>query len=281
LPYLTAPPLARPARAGEPGFSQGGRIYENPRTGATAVSITSVTKVKAKPAVEAWQLKKCGEYAADNIVELHGLLSGKEAAELEAARKQAVDLVRQAPDEHTSKASSNGDLVHDAIDALYKTGELPDTGSWSLTAKRMFRAFLKWNERYKPEYVDSEFTVWSEKYGYAGTADLALIIAGYLALIDSKTGNGTYPEVGLQLAALANADYIINPDGSTRPLPRFERFAVLHIRPTYVDLEPINYIDHCFTAFRALRNVRWWDDYVALHVIGTPTRTESPLKEAS
>jgi hypothetical protein len=278
---LTAPPLARPARAGEPGFSQGGRVYANPRTGAIAVSITSVTKVKAKPAVDEWSKRKCGEYAADNIDGLYQRLHGKTSDDLKAERAQVVDLVRQAPDEHSNKASANGDLVHDAIDEFYKTGALPVVDDWPLTAKRMFRAFLKWNDRYRPQYVDSEFTVWSEKYGYAGTADLALIIAGHLALIDSKTGNGTYPEVGLQLAALAKADYIINPDGSTRPLPSFERFAVLHIRPTYVDLEPINYIDYCFTAFRALRNVRWWDDYVALHVIGNATRTESPLKEAS
>jgi hypothetical protein len=53
-----------------------------------------------------------------------------------------------------------------------------------------------------------------------------------VVLLDVKTGNRVYPEVCLQLAAYAAADFIGDPDGTTeQPLPAIHAGAVLHLRP--------------------------------------------------
>src|SRR4029453_3802172 len=72
-----------------------------------------------------------------------------------------------------------------------------------------------------PGFLAAEQTVYSRRYGYAGTFDLLATLPGHgLVLVDVKTGNRVYPEVCLQLAAYAPADFIGQPDPITeQPLP--------------------------------------------------------------
>jgi len=58
--------------------------------------------------------------------------------------------------------------------------------------------------------------------------------------VDVKTGNRIYPEVCLQLAAYAAADFIGQPDTTTeQPLPTIAAGAVLHLRPDGYQLLPV------------------------------------------
>jgi len=52
-----------------------------------------------------------------------------------------------------------------------------------------------------------------------------------VVLVDVKTGTRVYPEVCLQLAAYAAADFIGRPDGTEQLLPGLQAGAVLHLRP--------------------------------------------------
>ena len=268
---MTAPALARPARQGEPGYP-GGRVYEHPITRAVVPSITAVDNMLAKDALKFWAARECAEYAATNWVEL---------AKLSIADR--VEMIRKAPWRVSGEAAADGDTVHDAIDTYIKTGQAPSSatlGAWSLTARRMWRAFTLFDARYRPRWVNAEFTVWSDRFGYAGTADWSAYIGSGLVLGDTKTGKSVYPEVGLQVSAIANADYILHPDGTQEPLPKWDRYAVLHVRPTYTRLSPLTNIPECFEAFKALRILKYWDDYIAPGIIGEAPKTESPLKAA-
>src|SRR6266508_1077439 len=93
----------------------------------------------------------------------------------------------------------------------------------------------------KPVFLLAERTVYSRRYGYAGTFDLLATLPGLgVVLLDVKTGNRVYPEVCLQLAAYAAGDFIGDPDGTTeRPLPTIHAGAVLHLRPGGYHLLPI------------------------------------------
>ena len=53
----------------------------------------------------------------------------------------------------------------------------------------MWRQFGGFLDKYKPQWVDSEFTVWSETHGYAGTADWAALLGKNLVLGDQKQVN--------------------------------------------------------------------------------------------
>jgi hypothetical protein len=113
-------------------------------------------------------------------------------------------------------------------------------------------------ETYKPSWSLSEFTVWSDAHNYAGTADLAAYIGNALVLIDHKTGKNAYPDTALQLAALANADFILSPDGTEMPLPKFDRCGILHIRPRSCRLIPVDHIEEAFSAFLGLKACFDW-----------------------
>lgn len=259
---VTAPALARPARMGEPGFTSGGRIYEDPITGKIAVSITSVTSMLPKDALKYWAAKQAAEYAADNLDTLAAL-----------DRDARVSVIKGAPWRTSGKAADNGDIVHSWIENYIKGGQSfgdfnAELARSSLTAKRMWGSFQKFVGQYNPEFTDSEFTVWSERYDYAGTGDWSARIGQWHVLGDTKTGKGVYPEVGLQIAALANADYIINADGTRRELPRFDKFGVLHIRPMGFKLVPLFHIDECFQAFVNARGIKRWKDNFADLVVG-------------
>ena len=79
------------------------------------------------------------------------------------------------------------------------------------------------------------------RFGYAGTFDAIATLPGVgVVLLDVKTGNRVYPEVCLQLAAFAAAEFIGDPDGVTeQPLPEVHAGAVLHLQPGGYRLLPV------------------------------------------
>ena len=214
--------------------------------------------MKNIPALKYWAAKECAGYAADNIGRL---------AQLD--REEIFQLVKGSPFTQRGKRNQSsliGDIVHGWIDSLIKTGQEIDSGIYTdkdgkqqrapVQAMQMWRQFTGetgFLDRYKPRWVASEFTVWSDTYGYAGTADWAAYIGDSLVLGDNKTGNQVYPDVAMQLAALARADYILEVDGTEKPLPKFDKYAVLHLRPMFSRLIPVESTDEWFKAFLGLK----------------------------
>jgi hypothetical protein len=239
-------------------MTEHGRFYYHPGRGHDGKpSITNIIGKKFKPLFGAG-MKEAANYAADNIATL---------ATLE--REQIFQLCTHTP-RRPDSPSAIGDIVHGMIERYVK-GDAPThdevMGSHQ-TVKWMWGQFLKFQEYYKPEYTGSEFTVWSDKYGYAGTADLGFRIGGAHVLCDAKTGKATYPEVAMQLAAIQYADFIITPDGRELPIPQYDRYAVLHIRPRSATLKPVFKIPEAFEAFLALKKVFDWDVFHANEAIG-------------
>jgi hypothetical protein len=218
-------------------------------------SITNVIGMKNKPGIAYWGYKKCGEFVADNVDTIIALAKKDPAA--------VVDVVKGAPNRSTATSGDRGDLVHLWIERRIKSdgkeptaeeiAENPDK-----TAREMWASFLGIEKRYHPEWMLSETTVWSDKYDYAGTIDWVARIGGKITLGDTKTGNNVYPEVGLQTAAAAYADYAIDENGNPFELPVPERFAALHIRPRGSRLIPLALPKENFRAFLGLRAIFEW-----------------------
>jgi hypothetical protein len=239
-------------------------------------SITNIKQVKNVP-LGGWASRKCAEYTAENIASLATL-----------SPVEIKELVKGAPwraDPDKPNEAGIGDIVHDWIDQYVKNGgtSSPNTEVYydregqehpaPITAKRMWRQFTGIIDRYHPEFIESEWTVWSDKYGYAGTADLSAYIGPqrWTTLIDNKTGKRPYPDMAMQLGALAYADFILDVDGTERPIPPFTRFAILHIRPMSATLVPIpkEAVDAWFKAFLGLKVVfdciNEWEDKTLLY----------------
>jgi hypothetical protein len=115
----------------------------------------------------------------------------------------------------------------------------------------MWKSFIAWSDYYQPEFLYSEYCVWSHTHGYAGTGDFIAKIRNRIIFGDHKTGTNLYPEVGLQLSAAINADAILTPDGEEIPVPGADAAAALHIRPMSASLIPVRHIDDCWTTFLA------------------------------
>jgi len=234
-----------------------GRYYVHPGKQSQVPSITNIKDMKNIPALKYWAARECADYAADNVAKLAAL-----------GREEIFTLVKGAPFQRTGKKNQSslvGDIVHHWVDLTIK-GEPVDTTMYTkkdgtviqppLQAKQMWRQFSGpggFLDRYRPKWIDSEFTVWSDKFGYAGTADWSAHIGNALVLGDTKTGNNVYPDTGMQLAALANADYILEVDGTEKPIPHFDRYAILHIRPLHSKLIPVEHTDEWFKAFLGLK----------------------------
>lgn len=252
-----------------------GRFYVHPRSKAQVPSITNIISQKDKPALKWWASKQAAIFAAQNIDVIRQLKT-------EAER---VDLIKGAPFRKTGDSANVGNTVHDWIDGYAKNylensgardWEPEELASAPLTARRMWNQFKHIDGYYQIEWMVSEFTVWSEAHQYAGTGDWIAKIGDSVIYGDTKTGNGVYPEVGMQVAAGASADYALDGNGEEYQLPIAERFAVLHVRPTYTRLSPLEGIPGCFKAFLGLRAVFEWHCQESENVIGYAPQLKGP-----
>ena len=108
------------------------------------------------------------------------------------------------------KAGKEGTQVHEAAEKLVKGEEvswMDDYGNarYSQIVWEMILKFAEFWNTYKPELISTEDFVWSDKYKYAGTADLIVEMDGERWLLDVKTSNNLHRSYNLQLAAYAKA----------------------------------------------------------------------------
>jgi hypothetical protein len=233
----------------------GYRKYIHPQTGESVPSVTTIMKSLPKQEVLVpWASRMSAEHADANWARLSTL-----------PHRERVEEIKNAHQVYKDKRGDVGDEVHALIDCWSKGTPFPEV---TTEVKQYARSFTKFMMSARPEFIENEVTLWSRKHGYAGTADFIARIDGRIVLGDVKSGRRLYPEVGIQLSALAHADFIIRVDGSEEPLPLIERMAGLHIRPRSWKLQYVNHGDLCFDCFLAAKTVMEWTDYVAEEVLG-------------
>lgn len=251
-----------------------GRFYTHPAKGNDVPSITNVKDIMGVAALKYWASNECARYTADNVSKLVNL-----------EWDDIFQLVKKAPFSRSGKKAESsrvGDMVHDWIDQVVKGTPYGDVDisvwvdrfgeEWKPppTARQMWLQFGGKGDSFlnimRPEYIMSEFTVWSEKHNYAGTMDWAARCGGkrLLTLGDNKTGKSVYADMALQLAAGQYADYVLMPDANQEcgyrkiDIPQFDMYAILHIRPRGWSLVPIYKVREAFDAFLGLRAAFQW-----------------------
>jgi len=249
---VTAPTLAATSPDGHRVYAWAGRAYPS----VTAVINGGVPK----PFLARWAAKAAAEYAVAHLDHLAQLPAG-----------QAVREVKRAPWEQSGAAAGLGDAVHAAVEA-HATGqprpELP------AEAAPYLEGFDRFAAEHRPSFVLAERTVYSRRYGYAGTFDAIATLPGMgVVLLDVKTGRRVYPEACLQLAAYAAAEFVGDPDGRTEhPMPELDAGAVLHLRPGGYRLIPVPIGRAVFEAFLAALAVFRFATDLAPTLLPTPDR---------
>jgi hypothetical protein len=226
----------------------GSRFYVDPDSGAKVPGVTSVVGMLPKGFLMYWAAKMAAEFAVDNLAVVNALAA--------ADRTGAIDLIKGASRRYTAQAGETGTAVHGYFEErmLGKPGRVtPDIADFVPHVE----AFL---DRWQPEVLYVEDTVWSDTHGYAGSFDAIVNIEGETVVLDAKTSkSGVHAETALQLAAYRYADRIVTRDNVA--VPELTGGAVLHLRPEGYKLIPIACGEREFEFFLTLRQVFEWEAY--------------------
>jgi hypothetical protein len=237
-------------------------------------SVTTILNNINKPALVNWAALEVAKYAYKERSTWHNLEEGA-----------AVDLLKRAPYRDSRKKMDIGSAVHIAVDAFIKRGtqaatvEPPETGDLDLLP--YIAGAVRFLDDHVTRVIASEVTFVNLAYRYAGTCDLvAKTKEGPLAVIDWKTGKRLYPEVALQLAAYANNEFSVNPDGSRQKLPPIDTAIAVHLdgEGGYT-AQPIELSEQLFRTFTALRTLQKWRDTMESSILGDPLPLGEPVPD--
>lgn len=186
--------------------------------------VTTVIRALDKPGLINWAKRETARCAVDNFDFVTDLIA-------RGGKKAAMDWLASIPDFIRDTAGDLGSGVHATAEAISRSEEVT-VPTEQIPFIKGYRQFLA---DYQPDFISLERFVFSEK-GYGGTYDwLARMVIRnrkVVVLGDTKTSKDVYPEIGLQLAALGNADWVGLPEDPKKyRLPKIDTFAVLHIRP--------------------------------------------------
>ena len=111
------------------------------------------------------------------------------------------------------KAGDEGSLIHDAID-MYLKGEqvVWNDEVYSFRVWTQILKIFSFFETHKPEIIENEVSITSDKYRIGGTIDLICRLNGELWLIDYKSSNALYKTHELQISAYATMWNEVFPD---------------------------------------------------------------------
>lgn len=99
-----------------------------------------------------------------------------------------------------------GSKMHDAYEKLLNGVELNLAKDYPTTKeKKHIISFYTWYNATKPTEIQTEHTIASVKYRFAGTLDLACKINGETWIIDFKTSSGIYMSHEMQITAYKQA----------------------------------------------------------------------------
>jgi hypothetical protein len=236
-----------------------GRSYIWPPTGEEFVSVTTVQRAMAKEGLVYWSARVVAEGALEKLPQW-------QAIRRDEGDEAAVRFLKGLPWSQRDKAADAGSAVHGAIDAEQKGQPVP---TWPTKLSGFREQYERFKAAYRPEWITSEATVYSRKYGFAGTLDWIARIGGRVLLGDVKSGERVYDEVALQLAAYRYAEWMDLGDMVEHPLPSVEACAVLHLRPRMFQLVEVRADEQMFEAFLHLIQVyRWMQDVAVSSPVG-------------
>lgn len=219
-----------------------GRIYRHPVTGREVPSVTTISGMLHRPALERWKLATAAEKAVSDAA--HGVAAGR----------AAVVAAVGEPERIAAEAAELGDEVHNAAEAAAK-GQMVSVSKRAAPYLKSWQAFMA---NHQVKVLAVEQTVWNETVGYAGTFDLLCEIEGVVTLADYKTSRALHDEIALQLVALAHGEQLVDPNGVIGPMPPVERAIGVDLRPDGYLPRQVPLTSHAWEAFRGLRAAWAW-----------------------
>jgi hypothetical protein len=243
----------------------GSRFYVHPTTRSKVPGVTSVVDMLPKQFLKFWAAKLVAETAVDNVGTVVQMM-------LDGGRDGAIDWLKRAPMRNTGAAADIGSEAHEVFEKMARGHNVGRVHPDMAPFRDHYAEFL---DKFQPEFLYLEETVWSDTHGYAGSFDAIAKIEGEVVVLDNKTTrSGVHAEVALQLSAYRYADYILGETGDQLPMPNIEGGAVVHVRPEGWQLVPVRCDEDIHRYFTSLIPVFEWDKEVSKTVLGKPIEIE-------
>jgi hypothetical protein len=183
-----------------------------------------------KPALINWAANSTAEYAVDNWAALSGLTPSERLKKLQGARYEVRDA-----------AANRGTQIQPL--ARGEEVDVPDDIAGHV------ESCVQFLDEFRPDPVLLEATVYSLKYGHAGTLDAVFDFPNGLRgfpqpapriLIDWKSNRtGVYGESAYQLAAYRCSEFMLDEAGNGQPMIPVDGCAVVHLKADGFDLIPM------------------------------------------
>jgi len=254
---VDAPSAAGPANS-TTDQNSGHRWYIHPTTGERFISVTTVLDHIAKFGLVDWSAKLAAEASFDMLPALNRasrlpLCNSRGDSACGNCRDCLTTWLARRHIEVRDTAGALGTKLHDAAEqtALFGEGAHIDEDVRPFVAQ-----FLRWRKRYQPEFLATEMTVISRKWGYAGTLDGILRfgeqsrleaklahLTGLPLCFDYKTSKQVDIPKGWQVTAYSHADAVLLPDGTELPMPEISGGLIVHIRPERVQMREVHVTD--------------------------------------
>jgi len=230
-------------------------------------SVTTIGRIidKSGPLV-GWAKRETAACAIRN----HDLIAGM-LAKGPSGKTEAETWLRGIPDYQRDNAAEVGTAVHDLVhrdlvgEDIQPNGvEVPYIRAW-----RRAKEYLGGSSR----AMLSEAMLVNLDMGFGGTLDLGWELDGVPTLLDIKTGHRVYDEVAVQLSGYDMAEFTATPEDPTpRTLPKWQRYAVLHLQPDDWTLIPITVDDESRRAFTAAMALSGYMKHYAPWAQGRPIK---------
>lgn len=208
--------------------SDGSRTYTVPDGDGGTVDLPSVTTItgildKSGP-IKWWAAGLVANHALDNLDYYKKQLEKSD-------REKVWKELRKSFTKKTEAAMSRGTDVHSIIEDLI-LGKTVDIDPASLPYVNAFRRFVE--DHPSSEFEATELVVFNLTHGYAGTCDALMRSGGRVGALDWKSRQAkkvkdvyVYEGERLQVAAYANAEFFVAPDGSVKPFPKVDGGSVV------------------------------------------------------
>ena len=151
---MTGPKLAQTAKSGD-------RRYQHPVTLEVVPSVTTVIKCGIpKPFLMLWAAKMAAEHATANWYRLSKM-----------PETERINEIKNAHKVYAEHAADIGNIVHKLIEC-WSTGEpYPE---WPKEVEGFVDQFIEFMTVHRPEFIESEVTVWSGSMVTLGQLILSL-----------------------------------------------------------------------------------------------------------
>lgn len=164
-------------------------------------SVTTLLRAVAKPALPGWAARSVAEWVSRNL-DTVAVLGAADTVAL-------IDTLKGVPWRIRDDAAARGSEAHRLIAA----GVLAETRPNDDPLRPLLEHYEQWLVDSGATVLATELPVASARYGWAGTIDAVVDVAGSVGLVDLKTSRSVvdrdgrlYPEMPLQLAAYAGCE---------------------------------------------------------------------------